>query len=151
MRASCFWTASGGVTDRSLRLKTKDSFIIVIESAIEESLTKLIQLLQTPSIPEIGLLLDKEQQIYWGGCTLLHFDEAESAQTRLSRYFLRPYAYYWEHSPMLSVFTSTASRLYELAPPQMIHSSARVIANDTILPYWELPFDINPRRTALEP
>lgn len=46
--------------------------------------------------------------------------------------------------PLLAVFMSTTSRLYELAPPQMIHSSARIMANDTIpLPYWELPFDAN--------
>jgi hypothetical protein len=46
--------------------------------------------------------------------------------------------------PLLAVFTSTASRLYELAPPQLVRSSDRVVENDVIpLPFWELPFDVN--------
>jgi len=52
--------------------------------------------------------------------------------------------------PALAVFTSTASRLYELAPPRSMHPSDRVVANDTIpVPFWEVPFDVHARETVM--
>ena len=83
---------------------------------------------------------------------LLHVDEAESMQTRLQRDVKRHTNYSaftrvidsFKVVAALAVFTATATRLYELAPPQTMHSSDRVVAHDTIpLPFWELPFDVN--------
>ena len=83
---------------------------------------------------------------------LLYVDEVNSAQTHLASDAKDRTNYSaltraidsFKKLPLIAVFTSTTSRLYELAPPQMVHSSDRVIENDTIpLPFWELPFDVN--------
>jgi len=83
---------------------------------------------------------------------LLYIDEAHTTQTNLwtdwkgrTNYSALTRAIdTLKLKPLLALFTSTASHLYELAPPQMIHNSDRVVTNDVIpLPFWELPFDAN--------
>lgn len=83
---------------------------------------------------------------------LLYVDEVHSTQTRIKNDAKSRTNYSalmraidsLKSLALLAIFTSTTSRLYELAPPRMVHSSDRVMANDTIpLPYWELPFDAN--------
>jgi len=83
---------------------------------------------------------------------LLYIDEVHTAQTPLLHDPKRRTNYAaltraidsLKAISLLAVFTSTTSRLYELAPPQMVHASDRVIANDAIpLPFWELPYDVN--------
>ena len=83
---------------------------------------------------------------------LLYIDEVNTAQTHLAsdpkdctNYSALMQAIdSLKKLALIAVFTLTTSCLYELAPPQMVHPSDRVIENDTIpLPFWELPFDIN--------
>jgi hypothetical protein len=108
-----------------------------------DSLRKLINLLPNPSTAGEG----QRNPII-----LLHIDESETTQCRLlsdtksrTNYSCLTRAIdSLKAEPLLTVFTSTASRLYELAPPQLVHSSDRVVENDVIpLPFWELPFDVN--------
>lgn len=83
---------------------------------------------------------------------LLYIDEAHTTQTNLwtdwegcTNYSALTRAIdTLKLKPLLALFTSTASHLYELAPPQMIHNSDWVMTNDVIpLPFWELPFNAN--------
>jgi hypothetical protein len=88
---------------------------------------------------------------------LLHIDEVQSAQIPLISDVKHRTNYSaltraidsFKREPLLAVFTSTASRLYELAPPRMVPSD-RVMAHDRIpLPFWELPFDVNVGPTGI--
>jgi hypothetical protein len=83
---------------------------------------------------------------------LLSFDEADTCQVPLrndpgkhrKNYSALMYAIdNLKTQPLFAIFMSTSSNLSQLAPPQSIHSSDRVMANDTIhAPFCEMPFDI---------
>lgn len=103
-----------------------------------------------------------DENLHTGGVgtptLLLYFDEAHTAQIPIQIDSKRRTNYSaltqaidaFKATSLLAVFTSTTSRLYELAPPQIVHNSARVIANDVIpLPFWELPFDTHVGRIPI--
>lgn len=121
-----------------------------MEAKTSESLEKLITLLKPPPIPNSQPPQSSANEKM--PTVLLYIDEVHSAQTRLpgdpkhrTNYSALTRAIdSFKSKALLAIFTSTMSRLYELAPPQMVHSSARVVGNDAIpLPFWELPFDVN--------
>jgi len=116
-----------------------------VEANATKQLENLINLIPVSPIP-VGRPTGEMPII------LLYVDEVHSAQTHLASDAKDRTNYSaltraidsFKKSPLIAVFTSTTSRLYELAAPQMVHPSDRVIENDTIpLPFWELPFDVN--------
>lgn len=118
-----------------------------VEKEAKECLSSLIELLSTPPLPEV-----RPSETSVMPKALLYVDEAHSTQISLLNDLKHRTNYAaltraidsLKAMPLLAVFTSTTSRLYDLAPPQMVHSSDRVMGNDTIpLPFWELPFDVN--------
>lgn len=138
---------------------TMSSALNRMDDAARDSLNTLIAHIATPDIPDIGLTLTEEQSSKREMPTLLlHVDEADAidipllsdtrARTNYSA-FTRAIDSL-KTCASLAVFSSTASRLYQLAPPKTLHGSERVMINDTIpLPYWELPFDINPEAITI--
>jgi len=121
-----------------------------VEANATKHLENLIKLLPVSPIlvgRPTGSSADWEMPII-----LLYVDEMHSAQTflasdakdRTNYSALTRAIDSFKKSPLIAVFTSTTSRLYELAPSQMVHPSDRIIENNTIpLPFWELPFDVN--------
>lgn len=127
-----------------------------MEANTRASLANLIQLLPIAPQPNTNSPPNGEPKL---PSLLLHIDEVQTMQVHLLHDDKRRTNYSaftrvvdsFKDQPTLAIFSSTASRLYELAPPRSVHESDRVIAHDTIpLPTWELPFDANLGEAGIE-